>query len=155
MSGCFRVFGWAGRCFQLWRWLPRYVSGGMRSRRLAGRFACSERVPCDLQANASLRRLLPVEPASDDVRRSVVECRPAWIIYPIITSAAFCRSFGNEEVLAKLLTLGGELPSESCLRRVGLNTVAARFYRITQLGSEALVAKMPVDKASEGNDANE
>ena len=41
------------------------------------------------------------------------------------------------------------------LRRVGLNTVAARFYRITQLGSEALVAKMPVDKASEGNDANE
>ena len=59
------------RVQRVWCRLPYLSLWVMRSRRMGARFARSQRVPCHFKANATLRRILPVEPASDDMRRTL------------------------------------------------------------------------------------
>jgi hypothetical protein len=49
------------------RWLSQNVRRSVRSRRMAGRFARSERVPGHIPANSPLRPLSPMESAIHDV----------------------------------------------------------------------------------------
>src|SRR5438309_11104639 len=49
------------------RWLSQHIRRSVRSRRMAGRFARSERVPGHITASSPLRPVLPMEPAIHDV----------------------------------------------------------------------------------------
>jgi hypothetical protein len=53
------------------RWLSQHVRWSVRSRRVAGRFACSERVPGHIPAISPLRPISPMESAIHDVHTAL------------------------------------------------------------------------------------
>jgi hypothetical protein len=53
------------------RWLSQHVARSVRSRRVAGRFARSERVPGHIPAISPLRPISPMESGIDDVRTAL------------------------------------------------------------------------------------
>src|SRR5690349_17617484 len=76
-----RCNGAGFRFWWLWRWVPHHFARCLRSGRMAGGSACSQRVPGHIKADAAVRSLLPMEPASDDVRHALLadHIRADWL----------------------------------------------------------------------------